>query len=528
MIFLILLLSGFQQTLSYGYMYLVVFLWLGFWLKLTVHIILGYPFVESVGAFLGTPDDWDHVLLIATLAALGALLGRYLLRRFSVTMNITGDVKESLVPTWFFKNRKICWLFLLIFIVMVAVLNVTLGIEQIGMVPEYILPWPLNAVIAWLITIGLAMGVATVVWWEICLGNGAGRSFVFVVIEGVAATTSLMSRGIYLFHIVPQVVALAFLGVKRLKVHWLHVFMWSIAVLVLFVASIAYTSSLRSQLFVESAKYTSNESAEFKKIKALEYQLMLVRQQVTKTPAMKERMIALEKMLHSQHVTSLEGKTDVQQETTSKKRKKVNFNDILASQKDVQQETTSKKRKKVNFNDILASQKDVSKTLVKISQLAVDRWIGLEGLLAVYSYPNKGAGTLWKGLLEAREIGKVDMFQEVSKSLYRYSNVKKYQFAGLPGMVAFLYYSGSGLVVFFGMLFVVCLLVGFEVAIMKLTQNPILCSLLGFSFANIVAQFGLCPRQMIPYFIMVTIAVVMIGFAQKIKLAKGDVLLWQK
>jgi len=49
---------------------------------------------------------------------------------------------------------------------------------------------------------------------------------------------------------------------------------------------------------------------------------------------------------------------------------------------------------------------------------------------------------------------------------------------------------------------------------MKLTKNPVLCSLLAFSLANIIAQLGVCPRGIVPYLIMVLIAVVFIGFIQ--------------
>jgi len=102
-------------------------------------------------------------------------------------------------------------------------------------------------------------------------------------------------------------------------------------------------------------------------------------------------------------------------------------------------------------------------------------------------------------------------------SIYRYSDLSKFQFGTLPGIVGFLYYSGSHLIVFLGMLIMVILLVFVEEVIMKLTKNPVLCSLLAFSLANMVAQFGVCPRGMIPYLSMVLIAVVFIAFIQRVE-----------
>lgn len=54
------LVTGFRQKISYGYLFLTVFLWLGFWLKLTIHTVLSYPFVEPVGSFLGGAGAWDE------------------------------------------------------------------------------------------------------------------------------------------------------------------------------------------------------------------------------------------------------------------------------------------------------------------------------------------------------------------------------------------------------------------------------------------------------------------------------------
>lgn len=52
-IFLVMLASGFYRRVSYSYLFLVIFLWLGFWFKLTVHTILGYHYVEPIDLLMG-------------------------------------------------------------------------------------------------------------------------------------------------------------------------------------------------------------------------------------------------------------------------------------------------------------------------------------------------------------------------------------------------------------------------------------------------------------------------------------------
>jgi hypothetical protein len=80
LVFLTMLISGFYRQISYGYLFLVAMLWLGFWLKLTVHLLVDYPFNESIGLFDKSASAWDEVLLVATMGGIGVLLGRIIYR----------------------------------------------------------------------------------------------------------------------------------------------------------------------------------------------------------------------------------------------------------------------------------------------------------------------------------------------------------------------------------------------------------------------------------------------------------------
>lgn len=144
---------------------------------------------------------------------------------------------------------------------------------------------------------------------------------------------------------------------------------------------------------------------------------------------------------------------------------------------------------------------------ILIHQLAVNRWIGIEGVMAVSSYAEKSRTMLWEMLTEKREAGKVTAYQAVSNSGYQVPDAK-FQFASMPGISGFLYFSGSLWVVFGGMVGIVFFVVSSERIIFRMTGNPILCSLYGITLANTVAQFGMTPRQDIPQFFMIFLAVV--------------------
>ena len=147
-------------------------------------------------------------------------------------------------------------------------------------------------------------------------------------------------------------------------------------------------------------------------------------------------------------------------------------------------------------------------------QLSVDRWIGLEGLMAVQSYPEKNRSLLWQALNEKPEAGKPDIYQTVSNSIYLKSDGTKFRFATLPGAAAFLYHSGSLSIVLLGMVIFSLGVLAIEFAINALTVNPILCSLYGVVMASNVAQFGGAPRLSLPYFFMLGCGILMVWVVQ--------------
>ena len=125
-VFLAMLVFGYLKIESYGYFYLTVLLWLGFWLKLTVHTIINYPFVEAIGAFSGGGREWDEVLYVATLASLGVMIGRLTYRSLGFE---TRPKKDPTVPFWYADRRKILWTGLIVAAVVHFWINAQYGIH---------------------------------------------------------------------------------------------------------------------------------------------------------------------------------------------------------------------------------------------------------------------------------------------------------------------------------------------------------------------------------------------------------------
>lgn len=413
LVFLALLLSGFYRQLGYGYLFLSVFLWLGFWFKLTVNfLIFGYfPFGEPVGMFDSSPAAWDIVLWVAVFAALGTMMGRFIYGLFKPLRTCTFN-EVATAPAWYFAWRKLILIAVTVACLTLAAINSIYGIHQIGLSPRTILPWPMNALISWFVSIGSAMSISMLLIWEFQTGKKPILLMYLVLIEGVTATVSLLSRGIYLFHTIPQLILI--FGIKKIGIYTFNrsvILLFFAAFTFSFVVSLATVSLLRDHY------YTNVPST---------------------VPSWRPAL------LH---------------------------------------------------------------------QLFVNRWIGLEGVMAVSAYPQKSRQLLMEMATEKRKVGEPTRYQSISNSLYQDSN-SQYQFASLPGIAAFLYYSGSFLFVLMGTFIVALVLMCCECCIFSLTRNPFLCSLLGLSFANLICQFGITPRQDLPYVSMTIGAVLGIALLQ--------------
>ena len=718
--FWLMLLTAFDKRTHYGYLFLVVTLWLGFWGKLTAHLILDYPYVEPVGQFDGSAAAWDEVLWVAIVASLGVMLGRLIFRFISNSYSREMRCDQSMAPAWYPAARKWIWLFAATGIVGVAIANMVLGIQQIGLAPRTILPWPLNALIAWQVSIGSALLLTVLLWWEVALRKSIAVSIYAPLLEAGLSASSLLSRGIYVFHTLPQLFALfenrkSLIGLTRMRVAVLIVSLGCLMML-----AIAGVTTFRGYLYPHIGGFTTAEQKRLTRLEVLEGGIANVKKLIANGEPQEEhlRELLIEKaQLEAQrqearlevlaggiaHVKQLilkgepqEGHlrellaekariekslaikgfgetefVDVLNELNRQKMQsrlevltggiahvkqlilkgepqeghlrellaekariekslaikgfgETEFVDVLNElnrqkmqsrlevltggiarvkkmiqkgepqeghlrellaekaklEKALRNQSVVNKGKELPANgkvasDVMAQEPPMkvpvtvpqhvtfadqqtpvpnvptlgaveeisnktsvaaaadksqlydefmhqvgSGAIYRILSLSVDRWIGLEGVMAVVAYPNKSMALLKEAVVEGREAGNATKFQIVANSHYRWTDSSQWRFASLPGSAAFLFFSGSMWVVLLGMaLFVIVLQLG-EQLVFKLTNNPLLCSLFGFTLANTIAQFGVAPRQDIPFYAMIVFFVLFVYVVQSEKIYK--------
>lgn len=132
-----------------------------------------------------------------------------------------------------------------------------------------------------------------------------------------------------------------------------------------------------------------------------------------------------------------------------------------------------------------------------VTPLFIDRWVGMEGVMAVSSYPNLG-WNLWKNAWkEAYNENETSFYDNnFIESSYVNTDKSKHHFISLPGVVAFFFYPGSFSFLFLGMFFLGGVAAMIEHATYRLGgANVILCALLAQVVAFRFASFGYVPKQ---------------------------------
>ena len=136
-----------------------------------------------------------------------------------------------------------------------------------------------------------------------------------------------------------------------------------------------------------------------------------------------------------------------------------------------------------------------------IAQLSSARWIGLEGIMTAVGADNKSVELLWKLMTERPSLTATGLYQYIARSPYISIDRSKYQFATLPGPIGVFALGGSLPLVFIlvGSLSALAFLA--EWITDRTTQNCFASSFVGVSAANTVAQFGVVPDNLLPYFL---------------------------
>ena len=196
-----LLYCGFRRNAIYFDTFIGIWLWLGFWLKLSVSVAFNEGLIpQSIGQFDGSGEAFDASLLAVCSALAGFISFSFLREKF--LFNYPGNEQGESNPAlhaFYSSYRGFILLAFVILIAGVAITNVYFGIYQRGMIATTVLPYGLNGVYKWLLLFGLASISALIVKFEYFSNRGEGYLVAFIaLLEAFASNVSLLSRGMIL------------------------------------------------------------------------------------------------------------------------------------------------------------------------------------------------------------------------------------------------------------------------------------------------------------------------------------------
>lgn len=185
--------------------FLGIMLYLGFFLKITFHLITGTPFVEPTGLFAGDPGEWNELLLVSSFGGVGYISALLLSLKLARNIELPFLASANQEST---DGRRKHWLNIVIIgafvgVTFFCVINTWLGINISGLAPLTILPWPMNTVITWVLGVGFGIVSTLLMLFEFSQTRKIRWSFALLLFEAFLSSVSTLSRGLFLFHSLP-------------------------------------------------------------------------------------------------------------------------------------------------------------------------------------------------------------------------------------------------------------------------------------------------------------------------------------
>ncbi len=152
------------------------------------------------------------------------------------------------------------------------------------------------------------------------------------------------------------------------------------------------------------------------------------------------------------------------------------------------------------FNDVKTYIKKTSENVGYYS-LFIDRWVGLEPIFAIYSYPNKSIETFKDAILEKKDSN-ISFYDSkiIHDSTYLETNNNNIFYQNIPGIIGFSLYPGNLFItlIFIGLIFYsLCFLLG------SINSGFFSTYIVSFMIAWRISHFGYAPLFTFYYLILI-------------------------
>ena len=449
----LLFLSSFnKKELKFFQFFFSIFLWLGFYYKLYICLIVIKVFPEGTGSFNFLGKSYDEVLIVSSLAFLGFYLGCY----FSPKKIFNYINFQYLESTYYKFDKIILFLFILV-IISIGVLNFNYSFFQKGFISNNLLDGHLRNIMGYLFMIGFGMIVSMIINFE--LNRGKFKIVYLALFETFFISLSMLSRVMIIELFVFIIGYISKLNqIKLNKISFANFFYFFIVSFILIIFSIVYVNETRNEKNIFLDK---NENFT------------------------KELFINENTKLHNS-----------------------------ANQNHEKQFTLNVPPKFPVKNENL-NERHLHDYINGFTNILTSRFVGIEGVMAVQGHTNKNFELMHLSFKEKYKENKLSFYDEYflkNTSLYSksISNIVNQHAITLPGIIAFTYYSGSKFFVLLISFIIAFIFNSVSIAVKNIFNNPILTAFISNLLAYRLIHWGYAPLNSYKLFLSLFLSLIMI------------------
>jgi hypothetical protein len=437
------------------------YLFLGFWFKYIFSLILYNGKIFDSGQIKSTKID--EVLILTILITFVCLISSFINKNF---INI--DVKKnetrikSFCENFYLNNRNIILIIFILLISFVGFFNIKLGIFQRGFIYLSETSIYINNFIKWLLLFGLTTFSCFIIYIEIL---NYKKINIFTVIiaffEIFISYTSMLSRS-FIINSISLIFPIYQKSLFFKKTHDKKFIFLFIIIIFLALISIYVVNNIRlSKLFSMQDEWTANQN------------------------------------------------------------KKLN----IESPKDLKIKEYNFQIPKSEFK--LENLKNKPETPTKmINFILINRWIGIDSLIVVHNFEKKNFDLFFQSLREDKNNLENTFYEKTfnlaSEKLNIEINQKHLKGNTLPGIISFLYYTGSiyFVLILLFIIFIVCN--SFERLIKRITRgNIIFACFLSNMIATRLIHFGYAPKDTYLFMLSILLSILLMIFLLRFRFSNS-------
>jgi len=461
-----------DKKASYFEIFFSVYLFLGFWFKYVFSLLLYDGVIYDSHIETIPMKNIDEVLILGIGISLICVLSSFIFRNFKKKYPFHNKInlEESFFTNLYLNNRITVLMIFLIIVILLAFLNLNLGIHQRGFLYYQELPTIITNLVKWFLLFGFTTFSCFIFHVEI---TNLKKINIFttsiILFEVFFSYTSMLSRS-FIINSSSLMLPIYQQSTKLLKRYDTKLIMLFVFILFLSVLSVFTANHIRIEK-LEDFKAT--------------YKVLLEK----KFDKLSDKDLALEKKL-----------------------KNYNF-DI----------PNKKITKDLNLENNLYSQ-SIKPTPRKLIQfMIINRWTGIDSLILVSSSKSKGYDLFLRALKEEKSYIDYTFYEKEFGLIIRKTNagVGKTIMKGntLPGIISFLYYTGSPVFLLFSIMLIFFIFNFFENFLRYFSNNNLVfVCFISNMIATRLFHFGYAPKDSYMFLISILLSILFLRILMRFKL----------